>query len=124
MKPSGRLQAHLADAELGAIVSHLILKNGGVPGVAARMERHGLGAVIDTWIGHGTNRPLSVEQLHRVFGTDAIRALAAKAGVQPGDLARRLAQALPETIDRLTPLGHRIGAVGFTALSSPPLRAP
>jgi len=101
----GLMWDELASEEMASIVTGLLAKYGGVKGIVTRMEQQGLGAIARSWISTGANQPISAEQLHRVFGTGAIRALAAKVGMQPRDLARKLSQALPAAIDRLTPAG-------------------
>ena len=105
MRVPGRIWDELASEEMASIVTVLIAKYGGVRGIVTRMEQQGLGAIARSWIGNGANQPICAEQLHRLFGTGAIRALAAKVGMQPRDLARKLSQALPAAIDRLTPQG-------------------
>ncbi|MGH8322659.1 MAG: YidB family protein [Steroidobacteraceae bacterium] len=48
---------------------------------------------------------MSADQVHQAFGAGTIQALAAKAGLNPQDLAQKLAQVLPQAIDKLTPGG-------------------
>jgi uncharacterized protein YidB (DUF937 family) len=92
-------------AEMASVVSGLIEKHGGVQGIVAQMESQGLGATVKSWVGTGANLPVSGDQVHQVFGTDTLRDLAAKIGVHPQDLADKLAQALPQAINKLTPSG-------------------
>ena len=86
-------------------VTSLIQQHGGVQGVVSQLESQGLGGVAKSWISNGPNQPISPEQVHQVFGSDMISQLAAKAGVNPQDLAAKLSQMLPTAIDKLTPAG-------------------
>jgi uncharacterized protein YidB (DUF937 family) len=92
-------------SEMTQIVSGLIEKHGGVQGIVAQMEQQGLGATVQSWVGTGANAPISADQIHQAFGPDAIRALAAKFGIDPNTMAGKLAQVLPQAIDKLTPNG-------------------
>lgn len=86
-------------------MSSLIQQHGGVQGVVAQLEQQGLGGVAKSWISNGPNQPISPAQVHQVFGSDMISQLAAKAGMNPQDLAAKLSQMLPTAIDKLTPTG-------------------
>ena len=69
--------------EMATVVSGLIEKHGGVQGIVAQMESQGLGATVKSWVGTGANQPISADQ----------------------ELAQKLAQALPQAINHLTPNG-------------------
>jgi uncharacterized protein YidB (DUF937 family) len=92
-------------AEMVTVVSSLIQQHGGVQGVVSQLESQGLGGVAKSWISNAANQPISPAQVHQVFGSDMISQLAAKAGMNPQDLATRLSQILPAAIDKLTPAG-------------------
>ena len=95
----------LVGGGMATIVSQFIDKHGGVQGIVAQMEQQGLGDTVKSWVGTGANQPISGDQLHTVFGSDVIAGLAAKLGMQPGDLAAKLAHILPQAVDKLTPNG-------------------
>jgi uncharacterized protein YidB (DUF937 family) len=92
-------------AELVTAVSALIQQHGGVQGVVSQLESQGLGGVAKSWISNGPNQPISPAQVSQVFGSGMLSQLAAKAGVNPQDLAAKLSQVLPGAIDKLTPGG-------------------
>jgi uncharacterized protein YidB (DUF937 family) len=92
-------------AEMATVVSGLIEKHGGIQGVIAQMEQQGFGSTVKSWVGTGTNMPISADQIHAAFGSEAVQNLAAKIGVTPDELAQKLAQALPQAVNRLTPDG-------------------
>jgi uncharacterized protein YidB (DUF937 family) len=89
--------------EMATVVNGLIEKHGGVQGIVAQMEAQGLGNTVKSWVSTGTNQPISAAQVQSAFGPDVIAGLAAKAGLNPQDLAQKLAQALPQAINHLTP---------------------
>jgi len=92
-------------AEMATVVNGLIEKHGGVQGIVAQLEQQGLGGTVRSWVGNGANQPLTAEQIHQAFGSDAVKQLAAKVGLSPEELAAKLATILPQAIDKLTPGG-------------------
>ena len=95
----------LVGAEMATVVNGLIEKHGGVQGIVSQLQQQGLGATVKSWVGTGPNQPISPDQVHQAFGQDTIAALAAKAGLNPQELSQKLAQILPQAIDKLTPGG-------------------
>ena len=69
-------------------------------------ERHGLGQLVQSWIGTGANLPTSGEQIERVLGSQRVQELASKSGILPDKAKDTLAQILPTLIDKLTPQGR------------------
>jgi uncharacterized protein YidB (DUF937 family) len=92
-------------AEVVTAVNSLIQQHGGVQGVVAQLEQQGLGGVARSWISQGANQAISPQQINQVFGNGMLSQLAAKAGMNPQDLAAKLSHALPAAIDHLTPNG-------------------
>jgi uncharacterized protein YidB (DUF937 family) len=101
-----------------SVAGELIQQAGGVQGLAGALQQHGLGGALQSWIGSGTNQPISGDQLNEVLqkaGLDSVIANAAgKLGVDPGQLVGQLAQVLPHAVDHLTPNGEApSGGGGF-----------
>jgi uncharacterized protein YidB (DUF937 family) len=92
-------------AEVATALNSLIEKHGGVQGIVAQLESQGLGGTVRSWVGTGGNQPISPDQVHQAFGSDTVKALAAKVGLSPDDLAAKLAHILPQAIDKATPGG-------------------
>jgi len=80
------------DCDLAPVVSALIHKHGGLPGIVHHLQQHGL----------CTAEPLSVDQVHEVFGSSTLIELAVRVGVSPHTLARHVSELLPQAIDYLT----------------------
>ena len=92
-------------AEVSNIVSGVIAHHGGVQGLLAQFEQQGMGNVMQSWIGNGPNQAISADQLQKVLGNDALVQLAGKFGINPQDLLQKVAAALPQAVDKLTPDG-------------------
>jgi uncharacterized protein YidB (DUF937 family) len=60
---------------------------------------------VKSWVGTGANLPISPEQVRQALGSDLIQQLAAKSGLSVPELTQKLAQMLPQAVDKLTPGG-------------------
>lgn len=79
---------------------------GGLAGLVQQLQQGGLGDVVQSWVGHGQNLPVSAEQLHAALGGDQVSAMAQEAGVPQDDLMAQLSKLLPGVVDKLTPNGE------------------
>jgi uncharacterized protein YidB (DUF937 family) len=93
---------------IGAVVGMLgnDASGGGIGGLVSKFAQHGLGDVINSWIGTGQNQAIGADQISQVLGSDAVTGLAQKLGLSSGDMAGQLSQMLPQIIDQLTPHGQ------------------
>jgi uncharacterized protein YidB (DUF937 family) len=93
-----------------SLAGQLIQQAGGVQGLADKLQQHGLGEAVQSWIGTGTNQAISGDQLNQVLqktGLDAVvNNAASKLGVDPGQLIGQLANVLPHAVDHATPDGE------------------
>lgn len=80
-------------------------EGGGLSGLLQQFRAKGLGYLADSWVGTGQNLPLEADQVQSVFGQEQIRQMAAKAGIAPEALSAKLAELLPQVIDKATPNG-------------------
>lgn len=90
---------------VGSVVTDVLRRNGGVQGVVNQFETNGFGPTVRSWVGTGPNQPIAPEHVQQVLGTDLLQEMAAKTGMPVAELTQKLAQILPEAIDRLTPGG-------------------
>jgi uncharacterized protein YidB (DUF937 family) len=95
----------MVGAEMATVVAGLIEKHGGVHGIVQQFESHGLGNTVRSWVGTGANEPISADQLRRALDPDTLNQLAAKLGISPQELSAKLAEVMPDVVDRLTPTG-------------------
>ena len=79
--------------------------SGGISGLLNNAQSHGLGGIVQSWIGTGANQPIGAGQLQSVVGQDRINELATRAGVPPAIATAALSRILPVIVDRLTPHG-------------------
>lgn len=79
---------------------------GGLGGLLARFQQAGLGELVQSWVGNGSNLPLSGPQLEQALGSDVLSSLASRIGTDPSNAASQLAQVLPGLVDKLTPSGQ------------------
>jgi len=92
-------------ASMASMIGGIIEQHGGLQGVLAQLESQGLGATARSWIGTGANQPISPAQLQQAFGIDKLQQLATQYGLSVPELTQKLAQVLPQAIDKLTPNG-------------------
>jgi uncharacterized protein YidB (DUF937 family) len=93
-----------ATALVGA-VGALLEQNGGLQGLANKFSQGGAGNAFASWVGIGENQAISTDQIQKVLGSDQVRALAGKMGIDPAQASTLLAQYLPKVVDKLTPQG-------------------
>ena len=95
----------IVGAGMVSVVNGIIEKHGGLQGVVSEFEKNGLGPTVKSWVGTGPNEPISPEDLHKALGPDLLQTLSEKSGLSVQDLAQKLAQILPQAVDKLTPGG-------------------
>ena len=78
---------------------------GGVQGLVQQFHDKGMGGLVSQWVSTGPNPPITSDQVHQVLGSDQVKALAAKAGINPDTAGDAIAQILPGLVDKLTPNG-------------------
>jgi uncharacterized protein YidB (DUF937 family) len=79
---------------------------GGISGLQQMFEQKGLGGLVSSWIGTGQNQPISAGQLQNVLQGNALQEIAAKTGMDTGQLGSIFSQLLPNVVDKLTPNGQ------------------
>ena len=93
-------------AEALSLVKDYFDKHGGVDGVVAELEKTGFGQQVKSWVGTGSNLPISVDDIKTVLGSEKLKDLAASTGIPVDKAAEYLAQHLPTAIDKATPDGN------------------
>jgi uncharacterized protein YidB (DUF937 family) len=82
------------------------MSQGGLGGLVSAFSQAGLGDVVQSWIGHGPNQPVSPDQLRNVFGDQQVEAMAGQSGMGSTDFLSQLSQHLPRAVDGMTPNGR------------------
>jgi uncharacterized protein YidB (DUF937 family) len=89
-----------------AVLMPLLTQAGGLQGLMAKFSQAGLGNVFSSWVGMGENQPISGNQIQQALGSDQIKAIAAKLGIDPAQMSTMVAEHLPKVVDKLTPAGQ------------------
>ncbi len=79
---------------------------GGLGGLLQRFQNAGLGDQVASWIGTGTNQPVSPDDIKSALGGGPLQTLAEHAGIDENEAATHLSSLLPQLVDRLTPQGQ------------------
>jgi uncharacterized protein YidB (DUF937 family) len=95
----------IVGAGMVSVVNGILEKHGGLQGVVSQFERNGLGPTVQSWVSTGPNQTISSQDVSKALGPDLLRQLSEKSGLSMQDLTQRLAQVLPEAVDKMTPNG-------------------
>jgi uncharacterized protein YidB (DUF937 family) len=95
--------------EKGAIAQvaiDLFNQNGGLPGVLEKFKAAGFADEVASWVGKGANLPISATQVVQVLGSSTIQTAANKLGINADEISAKIAEYLPQVVDRMTPNGE------------------
>jgi len=90
-------------AEALSLVKGYLDSHGGVEGVVAQLEKTEIGTQVKSWVGDGSNLPVTPEQIKSALGSEKIKQLAESTGLPVDQVAKYLADHLPTAIDKSTP---------------------
>jgi uncharacterized protein YidB (DUF937 family) len=91
---------------MSAIMNLVGGQSGGLSGFVKQFASKGLGDVAQSWVSTGKNLPISPDQLQSVLGSDVVKGLASKLGMDNNALTSQLSNLLPQVVDKLTPDGE------------------
>ena len=74
-------------------------------GLVAALEKGGLGPQVQSWLGNGSNMPITADQLKAVLGNSQLQDFARHPGLPVDEILNLLAQYLPEIVDKASPNG-------------------
>ena len=80
--------------------------SGGLGELIDRFKQNGQGAVADSWVNTGPNRPVAPPELEQAIGPDVLATLSQQTGLSREELLARLSRELPDAVDRYTPDGR------------------
>jgi uncharacterized protein YidB (DUF937 family) len=95
-------------AALPALVSAVLAKTdlGSLQGIVNKLQEAGLGSQVQSWLGNGTNLPVSADQLRSALGNDQVRQIAQQLGLPVDGALKVLAEHLPTAVDQASPNGE------------------
>lgn len=104
---AARAAKELTSAVIPVILSEVLgnSSEGGLSAIVAKLQQAGFGDQVKSWIGTGSNLPISAQQLQDVLGNGIVRQLATRFGIPVDQLSTVLAQVLPTAVDRASPEG-------------------
>lgn len=78
---------------------------GGYSGILDKLNQAGLGNEVSSWVGTGSNMPISPQQIQAALGDQHIQQLATSLGIPVDQVSAFLAQHLPTAVDQASPTG-------------------
>ncbi len=92
----------------GSLVSSLLgiianPANGGFSGFVERFREAGLGEAVDSWIGDGSNQPITDQEVESAFGSETVDEIAEQSGLDRTVAVSALGTITPQIINALTP---------------------
>ncbi len=91
---------------LGSILGSVLASQGGVGGLVQKMNQAGLGSVISSWVGTGTNQSIDPGQLGQVLGHDQVSQWSQESGMPHDQILSELSKLLPHAVNQMTPGGQ------------------
>jgi len=102
---SGKTESSGGVAPLIGVLGGLLAQSGGLQGLASKFAQSGQGNAFQSWVGMGENETVSSNQVQNALGSEQVKALATRMGVDPAVASTFLAEYLPKIVDKLTPAG-------------------
>jgi uncharacterized protein YidB (DUF937 family) len=78
---------------------------GGLAGIVSQLEQGGLASQVQSWLGPGTNLPITADQLRSALSDQHVQQIARQLGLPVDAAMQILAQHLPAAVDRASPTG-------------------
>lgn len=88
------------------VAMDLFNQNGGLEGILEKFKAAGFSAEAASWVSKGENLPISAEKITQVLGAGTLASIATKLGTNPSDISNKVAEYLPQVIDKMTPNGE------------------
>ena len=102
---TGKTDGSGGAAQLIGVLGGLLAQSGGLQGLASKFAQSGQGNAFQSWVGMGENETVSSNQVQNALGSEQVKALATRMGVDPAVASTFLAEYLPKIVDKLTPAG-------------------
>jgi uncharacterized protein YidB (DUF937 family) len=102
----GRAIPGLSGQSLSSVATSLLGQEGSqLTGLINKLTSGGLGNLVQSWVGKGKNLPLSADQVKSALDAKTLSGIAGQLGVSENAAASKVAGALPQLINKLTPDG-------------------
>ncbi len=103
----GGILGEVTAAAAPALISSVLAKTnmGDLQGLVSKLQEGGLGAQVQSWLGNGSNMPVTADQLRAALGDEHVKQLAEQFGVPVDKVLGLLSEHLPQTVDQASPDG-------------------
>src|SRR6202165_1724488 len=94
-------------AAVPALISAALAKTnlGDLQGLVAKLQQGGLNDQVQSWLGNGTNLPVTADQIRSALGNSQGQQLAQDLGLPVDAALKLLAEHLPAAVDQASPNG-------------------
>src|SRR5271170_5007233 len=99
----GSIEAAAVPALINAVLAKTQYHD--LNGLVAALQKGGLGPQVQSWLGNGTNIPITEDQLKAVLGNAQVQDFARHLGLPVDQTLKLMAQYLPDIIDKASPNG-------------------
>jgi len=100
---SGQGDANALPALLSQVLGKTDLGSAG--GLLTKLQENGLGSQVMSWLGSGTNVPITADQLRSALGNEQLQQIASAFGLPVDKILPALSEHLPAAIDKMSPNG-------------------
>jgi uncharacterized protein YidB (DUF937 family) len=80
--------------------------------VASMSQQGGLQSIVNSWLGDGSNAPISPDDVKNVLGSDQVSQFASKLNIDPDTALNGLSQSLPAMVDKASSGGSLLDSFG------------
>jgi uncharacterized protein YidB (DUF937 family) len=103
----GGMVGQLAEGVAPGLISAALAKTnlGDMQGLVNQLQQSGLGDQVKSWVGNGSNMPITADQLRAALGNDQIKQIAEHFGVPVDAALKLLAEHVPAAVDQASPNG-------------------
>jgi uncharacterized protein YidB (DUF937 family) len=99
----GQIEAAGLPATINAVLANTQYHD--LKGLVAALQKGGLNAQVQSWLGPGSNLPITEDQLKTVLGNAQVQDFARHLGLPVDATLKILAQYLPDIVDKASPNG-------------------
>jgi uncharacterized protein YidB (DUF937 family) len=99
----GQVEAAAVPALINAVLAKTQYHD--LNGLVAALQKGGLNAQVQSWLGPGANIPITEDQLKAVLGNAQVQEFARHLGLPVDATLKLLAQYLPDIVDKASPNG-------------------
>jgi uncharacterized protein YidB (DUF937 family) len=99
----GEVEAAAMPTAINAVLAKTQYRD--LNGLVAALQKGGLSAQVQSWLGPGVNLPITEDQLKTVLGNTQVQEFARHLGLPVDATLKLLAQYLPDIVDKASPNG-------------------